>query len=44
MRQSAIEKIEDELDIELFKEAKEDFKRNPKIYTLEEAEKELGLR
>ena len=39
MRQRAIEKIEDELDLELFKEAKENFKRNPKRYTLEEAEK-----
>lgn len=44
MRQSAIEKIEDELDLELFKEAKEDFKLNSKTYTLEEAERELGLR
>ena len=44
MRQRAIEKIEDDLDLELFKEAKENFKRNPKRYTLEEAEKELGLR
>ena len=44
MRPRAIEKIEDELDLELFKEAKENFKRNPKRYTLEEAEKELGLR
>lgn len=44
MRQSALEKIEDELDLELFREAKKDFKKNPKVYTLEEAEKELGLR
>lgn len=44
MRQSVLEKIEDELDLELFREAKEDFKENSKVYTLEEAEKELGLR
>ena len=34
MRQSALEKIEDELDLELFREAKKDFKKNPKVYTL----------
>lgn len=44
MRQSALERIEDELDIKLFDEAVEDFKKNPKTYTLDEVEKELGLR
>lgn len=44
MRRSALEKIEDELDTKLFNEALEDFKKNPKTYTLDEAEKELELR
>lgn len=44
VRQAVIEKIEDEIDLKLFDEAMEDFKKNPKTYTLDEAEKELGLR
>lgn len=44
VRQAVIEKIEDEIDLKLFDEAMDDFKKNPKTYTLDEAEKELGLR
>ena len=44
MRQAVLEKIDDEIDLQLYKEAKEDFKKNPKTYTLDEAERELGLR
>lgn len=44
VRQAVMEKIEDEIDLKLFEEAMEDFKRNPKTYTLDEAEKELGLK
>lgn len=44
VRQAVMEKIEDEIDLKLFDEAMEDFKKNPKTYTLDEAEKELGLR
>ena len=44
VRQAVMEKIEDEIDLKLFDEALEEFKENPKIYTLDEAEKELGLR
>lgn len=44
MRQTVLDRIEDELDIKLFEEAYEDFKKNPQTYTLEEAERELGLR
>ena len=44
MRQAVLEKIEDELDLALFEEAIEDFKKNPKTYTLDEVEKELGFR
>ncbi len=43
MKQSALEKIEDELDMELFEEALEDFRENPQTHTLGEVEKELGL-
>lgn len=44
VRQAVMEKIEDEIDLKLFAEAMEDFKKNPRTYTLDEAEKELGLR
>ena len=44
VRQAVMEKIEDEIDLKLFEEVMEDFKRNPKTYTLDEAEKELGLK
>lgn len=43
MRQSVLEKIEDEIDLKLYQEAKDDFEKNPKTYTLDEVEKELGL-
>ena len=43
MRQSSLEKIENELDMKLFEEAFEDLKENPKVYTLDEIEEELGL-
>lgn len=43
MRQSALEKVGDELDKKLFEEAFEDFRKNPKSYTLDEVEKELGV-
>lgn len=39
-----LNKAEDELDMKLFEEAAADFKENPKTYTLDEVEKELGLR
>lgn len=44
MRRSALEKIEDELDMKLFEEALEDFSENPQTYTLDEVEKELGFK
>lgn len=44
MRRAVLEKIEDELDVRLFEEAYADFERNPKTYTLDEVEKELGLK
>ena len=44
VRQSVLEKIEDEYDLKAYEEAMEDFKKNPITYTLDEVEKELGLK
>ena len=43
IRQAVIEKIEDEIDLAAYNKAVEAYKKNPKTYTLEEVEKELGL-
>lgn len=43
IRNAVIEKIEDEYDLECYKKAVEEYKKNPKTYTLEEVKKELGL-
>ena len=43
IRQAVIEKIEDEIDLAAYNKAVEAYKENPKTYTLEEVEKELGL-
>ena len=42
-RNALIEKIEDEYDLKLYKKAVEEYKKNPKTYTLEEVKKELGI-
>lgn len=44
IRQSVLEKIEDEYDLELFKAAMTEYKKDPTTYTLDEVEKELGLK
>ena len=44
LRQSVFEKIEDEYDLQVYKEAMEDFKKNPHTYTLDEIEEELGIK
>lgn len=44
MKQTVLERIEDELDIKLFEEAYGDFNKNPRTYTIDEAERELELR
>lgn len=41
VRRSVIERIEDEYDIQAYEEAMQEFKADPKTYTLEEVEKEL---
>ena len=43
IRQAVMEKIEDEIDLAAYNKAVEAYKKNPKTYTLEEVEKELGL-
>ncbi len=43
VRNAVIEKIEDEYDLECYKKAMEEYKKNPKTYTMEEVKKELGL-
>ena len=44
LRQSVIERIEDEYDLNAYKEAMVEFKKNPVTYSLDEVEKELGLK
>lgn len=43
IRSAVIEKIEDEYDLECYNKAIEEYKNNPKTYTLDEVKKELGL-
>ena len=43
IRSAVTEKIEDEYDLECYNKAIEEYKNNPKTYTLDEVKKELGL-
>ena len=43
IRQAVIEKIEDEIDLTVYRRALDESKKNPKTYTLDEVEKELAL-
>ena len=43
MLESVMERIEDELDIRLYAEAKAEFEQNPVTYTLAEVEHDLKL-
>ena len=43
IRNAVMEKIEDEYDLECYKKAIEEYKDNPKTYTLDEVKEELGL-
>ncbi|MBR3342291.1 MAG: CopG family transcriptional regulator [Clostridiales bacterium] len=43
-RQAVIEKIEDEYDLKCYEEAMKKFEKDPATYSLDEVEKELGLR
>ncbi len=44
IRQSVMERIENEYDLEAFASAMREYKNNPVTYSLDEVEKELGLR
>ena len=43
IRIAVLEKIEDEYDLKSYKKAIEEYKRNPRTYTLEEVKKELEM-
>lgn len=44
IRQTVIERIENEYDLEMFDKAVKEYKENPVTYTLDEVERELGLK
>lgn len=44
IRQSVMEKIENEYDLEMFGKALAEYKENPVTYSLDEVERELGLK
>ncbi len=44
IRQSVMERIENEYDLEAFGSAMREYKNNPVTYSLDEVEKELGLK
>lgn len=43
VRQSVLERIEDEYDLQAYEKAVADYKANPVTFTLDEVEEELGL-
>ena len=43
IRQTVIERIENEYDLEMFDKAMAEYKANPVTYSIDEVEKELGL-
>lgn len=43
IREAVMEKIETEYDISAFEKAMDEYRRDPVSYTLDDAEKELGL-
>ena len=43
-RQAVIEKIEDEYDLKCYEEAMRKYEKDPATFSLEEVEKELGLK
>ena len=44
LRRSVLEHIEEEYDLQAYEKALAEYKENPITYTLDEVEKELGLR
>ena len=43
IRQTVVERIENEYDLESFNKALAEYRENPVTYSLDEVEKELGL-
>ena len=43
IRNAVLEKIEDEYDLECYNKAMEEYKKDPKTYTLEGVKEEMGL-
>ncbi|MDO4772734.1 MAG: DUF6290 family protein [Bacillota bacterium] len=43
IRQSVMERIEDEYDLKAYEKAMEEYQKNPITYSLDEVGKELGL-
>lgn len=43
IRNAVLEKIEDEYDLECYKKAMNEYKKNPKTYTIDEIKRELDL-
>ncbi|MBR3766989.1 MAG: CopG family transcriptional regulator [Clostridia bacterium] len=43
LRESVIERIENEYDLESFSKAMAEYKKNPVTFSLDDVEKELGL-
>lgn len=43
IRNAVLEKIENEYDLECYNKAIEEYKENPKTYTMQEVKEELGL-
>ena len=44
IRQTVMERIENEYGLEMFNKALEEYKNDPVTYSLDEVEKELGLK
>lgn len=44
VKRAFFEKLEEEYDLKAYETAMEEYHKNPKTYTLEEVERELGIR
>ena len=44
IRQTVLERIENEYDLELFEKAMSEYNNNPVTYSLDDTERELGLK
>ena len=43
IRNTVLERIEDEYDLKVYREALEEFKKDPTTYTLDEMKERLGM-